>query len=65
MEEGVHYIGYDGSKEDLVAKIEFWLKPENEIKLSEIAQNGCEFIKNNFKNEIIAERLLNEISTLN
>ena len=61
MKEGVHYIGYDGTKKDLVNKIEYWLKPENQEKLEQIANNGYKFVRTNFKGEIITEKLLSQI----
>lgn len=61
MQEGVHYIGYDGTKEDLAAKIEYWQRPENQNKLMEIANAGYNFVKENFDSTIVASRLLEQL----
>jgi hypothetical protein len=57
----VHYIGYDGSIKDLRAKVEYWLKPENQTKLEQIARQGNEFVKTNFTKEIVAKRLIDSL----
>lgn len=61
MKEGVHYIGYDGTLEDLKAKISFYQLPENQTKLEEIAQAGCEFVRSRFNGTSAAEQLLNNL----
>lgn len=58
---GVHYISYDGTKEGLKDTIEFWQKPENQEKLEKIANAGCEFVRNKFRGEKVAENLLSKI----
>lgn len=65
MIEGVHYIGYDGTKEDLANKIEHWLSPQNSKKLEEIASAGQKFVTKNFTKEKIASLLVNELIGLN
>lgn len=62
---GVHYISYDGTKEGLKSTIEFWQKPENQIKLEEIANNGYKFVTENFNGEKVAKRLIESIIELN
>ena len=62
--EGVHYIGYDGTIEDLKNKIAFYQQPENQARLEQIANNGCKFIRENFRGEIIASRLFNYMVSL-
>ncbi len=64
MKEGVHYIGYDGSKDDLEAKIEYWQRPENQEKLEEIANAGYEFVHNNFNSEIVARNLTEKLLSI-
>ena len=61
MKEGVHYIGYDGTLEDLKAKISFYQLPENQTKLEEIAKSGCEFVRSRFNGTAAAEQLLNNL----
>ncbi len=64
MVEGVHYIGYDGSKADLIKKLEYWLKPENQIRLEEIAATGCDFVRSHFDKETVATKLVNKLLEL-
>ena len=64
MKEGVHYIGYDGSKEDLIAKLEYWERPENQDKLEEIANNGYNFVHNNFNKEVVAQNLIEKLLSI-
>lgn len=65
MQEGVHYIGYDGSLADLRAKIEYYQKPENQGKLSMIAKAGYDFVHQNFKGDLIAQRLVDRLILIN
>lgn len=58
---GVHYISYDGTKEGLKNTIEFWQRPENQDKLEEIANAGCNFVRENFRGDKIAEKLINKL----
>lgn len=61
MKEGIHYIGYDGTKEGLSKTIEFWQRPENQNKLELIANNGLSFVKENFRGDEIVNHLLSEL----
>lgn len=61
MQDGVHYIGYDGSLEDLKAKITYYQQPENQAKLESIANAGYEFAEKHFRGEKAAEMLLEKI----
>ena len=61
MKEGVHYIGYDGTLEDLKAKISYYQQPEHQEELERIAKTGCEFVRKNFCGPIIAEKLVNRL----
>lgn len=61
MQEGVNYIGYDGSPEDLINKIEYYQNPDNAELLESIAVNGYLFAQENFKGNIVAERLMTSI----
>lgn len=58
---GVHYIGYDGSLEDLKAKIQYYQAPENQEELEQIAKTGCDFVRKNFNGDTVAENLLNKL----
>lgn len=61
MQEGVHYIGYDGTLEDLKAKITYYQQPENQDELERIANAGYEFAQKHFRGEYVAEQLLNDL----
>lgn len=61
MKEGVHYIGYDGSLKDLLEKITYYQKPENQMQLEKIAKAGYEFAQHKFKGENAAKQLLNQL----
>lgn len=64
MVEGVHYIGYDGTKEDLINKLEYWLRPENQSRLEKIAVTGCDFVRSHFNKETVAFNLVNRLLDL-
>lgn len=61
MQEGVHYIGYDGTPEDLLTKVRYYQSTEHQEELERIAQNGYEFAQTHFNGETVASELLNEI----
>ncbi|MBO5133918.1 MAG: glycosyltransferase family 1 protein [Bacteroidaceae bacterium] len=61
MQEGVHYIGYDGTIEDLKKKIAYYQMPEHQEELESIAKTGCDFVRKNFCGSVIAEGLVNKL----
>lgn len=61
MKEGVHYIGYDGTLDDLKAKISYYQQPEHQQELETIARTGCEFVRSHFNGPAAAESLLNNL----
>lgn len=61
MQEGVHYIGYDGTLEDLKAKINYYQQPENQDELERIANAGYEFAQKYFRGDFVAKELLNKL----
>lgn len=61
MKEGVHYIGYDGSLEDLKNKIGYYQQKENEAELEQIAKCGCDFVRSHFNGTAAAEQLLKNL----
>ena len=61
MQEGVHYIGYDGTLDDLVVKIRYYQRPENQAELERIAKTGCDFVRQNFCGEQVAKQLLQSL----
>lgn len=61
MQEGVHYIGYDGTLEDLKAKISYYQTPEHQEELEHIANAGYEFANKHFRGNVVAKCLLNKL----
>lgn len=61
---GVHYIGYDGTKEGLKSTVEYYQKPEHQEELERIAKTGCEFVRENFNGPKVAEKLMNDLIAL-
>lgn len=61
MQEGIHYIGYDGTLNDLKEKIRFWQQPENQERLEEIAQKGCDYAHRHFTGQEISQTLLSKL----
>ena len=61
MKEGVHYIGYDGTLEDLKAKISYYQQPEHQQDLESIANAGCEYVRSHFNGKAAAESLLSNL----
>lgn len=61
MKEGVHYIGYDGSLDDLKAKIKYYQQPEHQEELERIANTGYKFALEHFNGKASAEKLLGEL----
>lgn len=61
MQAGVHYIGYDGTLEDLKAKIIYYQQPEHQEELERIANAGYEFAQSHFRGELVAKELLNNL----
>ena len=58
MKEGVHYIGYDGTIEDLKAKISYYQMQEHQDELGQIAKTGYDFVRENFCGTTVAEKLM-------
>lgn len=58
---GVHFIAYDGTKEDLRAKIEYYQKDENQPQLERIAKTGCEYVRTHFNGNAVAEKLIHDL----
>ena len=59
MVEGVHYIGYDGTLDDLQEKIEYYQQHEDELE--RIAQAGYAFARENFTPEVVTTKLLEQL----
>lgn len=58
---GVHYITYDGTKEDLKRVIEYYQKDEHQAELEQIAKTGCEYVRMNFNGDAVAKSLLERL----
>lgn len=58
---GVHYITYNGTKEDLKRVIEHYQKEENQEELEKIAKTGCEYVRKYFNGDAVAEYLLKKL----
>ncbi len=54
----VHYISYDGTKEGLRETIRYWQRSENQEELERIARTGCEYVRNNFCGDKVAEKII-------
>lgn len=61
MKEGVHYIGYDGTLDDLKSKIAYYQMPEHQEELERIADAGYEFAMSNFNGSVVAKSLMDRI----
>jgi glycosyltransferase involved in cell wall biosynthesis len=57
----VHYITYDGSKEDLRRVIEYYQADEHQAELEQIAKTGCEYVRTHFNGDAVAESLLRNL----
>ena len=61
MVAGVHYIGYNGDLDDLIEKIKYYQKEENQSELKQIANAGYEFAVNHFTPNAVASCLIDKI----
>ena len=61
MKEGVHYIGYDGTLDDLKKKISYYQQPEHQEELERIANAGYEFAQEHFRGDCVAKELLDKL----
>ncbi len=58
----IHYIGYDGTIEDLISKIEYY--QNNPAELEKIAERGHKFVKENFNEKIVCKKYFTYIKKL-
>lgn len=58
---GVHYITYDGSKEDLRRVIEYYQMDEHQEELEQIAKTGCAYVRTHFNGDAVAEKLMKDL----
>lgn len=61
MKEGIHYIGYDGTLDDLKAKITYYQQPDHQDELEHIANSGYEFVSRYFNGYSAAMDLIEKI----
>lgn len=61
MKEGVHYIGYDGSLDNLIKKISYYQDPAHNTELESIAEKGYEFAREHFSGTNAAKDLLDKL----
>lgn len=64
LRDGVNYIAYDGTIDDLINKIKYYQSPDNFEKLQAIANNGCKFIREKFSQSIVAQEYIDSLSSL-
>lgn len=64
LKEGVHYIGYDGTIQDLKAKIAYYQQPEHQLELARIAKTGCDYVRKNFRGPVVAKYLVDKLIAL-
>ena len=61
MINGHHYIGYDGTMEDLIVKLKYYNANDN--LLEDIANNGFNFVTQNFDKNLVKKKFLDDIIT--
>lgn len=62
MVAGVHYIGYDGTVSDLMAKVNHYQKHPEEVE--RIAQEGCQFVRNQLSAQTVYGAFVERLRTL-
>lgn len=58
---GVHYITYDGTKEDLRRVIEYYQMAEHQEELEKIAKTGCDYVRMHFNGNAVAKNLMKQL----
>lgn len=64
MADGVHYIAYDGTLEDLKTKITYYQMDEHQEELGRIARTGCEYVRGHYSQEKVAEQYYNKLKMI-
>jgi glycosyltransferase involved in cell wall biosynthesis len=62
LKDGINYIAYDGSLNDLVLKIKYYQNHQEDLE--KIANNGYQLARNNFDKETVAINFINQIELL-
>ena len=60
--EGEHYIGYDGTFEDLIDKIHYCQNHADVVE--RIALNGMKYVREHYNEETVAENFFKELSKI-
>jgi hypothetical protein len=60
--DGVHYIGYDGTLDGLIAKISYYQEREDELEV--IARQGHNFVTEKFKGDLVAKTFIEKLFEL-
>lgn len=56
MRNGIHYISYDGSIGDFEDKARYYLTDSNTDKLEKIANDGLDYVRHFFSEDVISDR---------
>ena len=62
LHPGVHYISYDGTLEGLEKTITYYQHHQEELE--KIAKTGCDFVRENFNEQAVAKKFINNILKL-
>jgi hypothetical protein len=62
LEANKHYVSYNGTLEDLIAKVGYYQKHEDELKT--IANNGYKFVREHLSDRIIKEKFYQDLISL-
>ncbi|MDD9898253.1 MAG: glycosyl transferase family 90, partial [Candidatus Melainabacteria bacterium] len=62
LEAGKHYIGYDGTLDDLLSKVKYYQEHTDELEI--IAEAGYQFIRENLSDRVIKARFYRDLSQL-
>lgn len=60
--DGINYIAYDGTLPDLINKINYYQKHQK--KLQKIAESGCQYVRSNFKKEMVVNKFLRDMEKI-
>ena len=61
--DGIHYIGYDGTLNDLNKKVNYYLSQERESELKKISEEAVKFVSNELNSQIILKKLIAEMQS--
>lgn len=61
MKSGIHYIGYNGSYNDMIEKIRYYQIQNDELE--KIAENGYRFVKENLTSKKVFRKFIEQLRT--